>query len=282
MLSYRHGFHAGNFADVLKHLVQIAILQYLKKKDSPFYYHDTHAGAGMYTISHTYMQKNREYLGGISRVWSAKPKSSLIKDYLDLIRQLNPSDKLTCYPGSPELAVRMLRSQDRAWMGERHTTDFRILSDHFSRRSGVHCEMVDAWEGLKAKLPPKERRGLVLVDPSYELDSDYRQVSRAIEDALKRFAEGIFAIWYPVIDEKTSEKLLRRFSDLPAKEKLHIRIDPGKDKTKPGMRACGMVIINPPYKLVDTMKQTLPELVALLAEDGKIATYMVEKLVASQ
>lgn len=280
MLSYRHGFHAGNFADVLKHLVQVAILQYLKKKDTPFYYHDTHAGAGNYTISHTYMQKNREYLGGITRVWPAKPKSQLLKDYLDIIRQLNTAGTLTTYPGSPEIAVRLLRSQDRAWLGERHTTDFRILSEHFSRYTGVHFEMMDAWEGLKAKLPPRERRGLVLVDPSYELDSDYRQVTRAIEDALQRFAQGIYSIWYPVIDERTTDKLLRRFAALPAKDKLHIRLDLSKDKTEPGMHACGMVIINPPYTLAEMMKETMPELIKLLVDDPKAGRFIVEQLVA--
>ncbi len=282
MLSYRHGFHAGNFADVLKHLVQVAILQYLKKKDTPFYYHDTHAGAGIYTIAHTYMQKNREYLGGIARILAAKPRSHLLKDYLDIIRQFNTAGGLTTYPGSPEIAVRLLRSQDRAWMGERHTTDFRILSEHFSRYSSVHCEMMDAWDGLKAKLPPKERRGLVLVDPSYELDSDYRQVTRAIEDALQRFAQGIYAIWYPLIDERTTDKLLRRFAALPAKDNLHIRLDLGKDKTEPGMHACGMLIINPPFTLAETMKQTLPELITLLADDQRTGRYRVEKLVASR
>jgi len=277
MLSYRHGFHAGNFADVLKHLVQVAILQYLKKKDAPIYYHDTHAGAGTYAIAHSYMQKNREYLDGITRLWLARPKSRLLLDYLEIIQQLNPTDKLTTYPGSPEIAVRMLRSTDRIWLGELHTTDFRGLSEHYSRYPGVHCEMMDAWQGLKAKLPPKERRGLVLIDPSYELDSDYRQISKGMEDALQRFAQGIYAIWYPVIDERTTEKLLRRFAALPAKENLHIRLDLGK--VRPGMHACGMFIINPPYTLAETMKQTMPELLALLVDEKSSGHFLVESLI---
>jgi 23S rRNA (adenine2030-N6)-methyltransferase len=278
MLSYRHGFHAGNFADVLKHLVQIAILQYLKKKATPFYYHDTHAGSGSYNVSHPYMQKNREYLGGITRIWESKPVSPLLKEYLALVRQLNPTGELLCYPGSPEIAVRLLRHMDRAWFGEKHTTDFRILSTHYRKHPGVHCEMMDAWQGLKAKLPPKEHRGLILIDPSYELESDYRQLTRALEDALQRFALGTYAIWYPVIDERTTDKLLRRFAALPVRDNLHIHLDLGKEKSEPGMHACGMFVINPPFTLADTMKQTMPELLSLLADNKKTGRFLIEKL----
>lgn len=193
MLSYRHGFHAGNFADVLKHTVLVAVLQYLKKKDSPFYFHDTHAGAGSYRISHVYMQKNHEYLAGIDRLWQTRPVSPLLQDYLEVIRRLNPPGKLNVYPGSPAIAINLLRPIDRTFLGERHSTDFRILSDHYSDHKNVQCEMTDAWQGLKAKLPPKERRGLILIDPSYELEVDYRDVPRALAEALHRFAQGI--IW---------------------------------------------------------------------------------------
>ncbi len=277
MLSYRHGFHAGNFADVLKHLVEVAILQYLKKKDTPFYYHDTHAGAGLYKVAHTYMQKNREYAGGIGRLWSAKPKSQLLQDYLGIIRQLNPDGALAVYPGSPEIAVHMLRPTDRIWLGERHPTDFRILSEHYRRKAGVSCEMMDAWQGLKARLPPRERRGLILIDPSYELENDYRQVSRGLEDALQRFAMGTYAVWYPIIDARTTDNLLRRFTVLPCKENLHVSLDIGKVEGGPSMHACGIVILNPPYTLEATLKETLPELLALLSAN-KHGDYVVEKL----
>lgn len=278
MLSYRHGYHAGNFADVLKHVVLVAILEYLKKKDAPFYYHDTHAGAGSYRVSHSYMQKNREYADGIARLWDARPKSALLKGYLAILHQLNPGPALETCPGSPEIAACMLRKGDRAWLGERHTTDFRILSRHFGDRSGFHCEMLDAWEGLKAKLPPKERRGLVLIDPSYEIDSDYRQLSKAVDDALQRFAQGIYAIWYPLIDEYAAEKLVQRLAVLPAKDKLHLRLDTGAGK--PGMHGCGMVILNPPYTLQEMMQQTMPELVTLLERHKSRGHSLVESLTA--
>jgi 23S rRNA (adenine2030-N6)-methyltransferase len=280
MLSYRHGYHAGNFADVLKHSVLVAILQYLKKKDTPFYFHDTHAGAGTYRILHGYMQKNREYLTGIDRLWQARPKSTLVQDYLEVIRSLNPPGKLNNYPGSPAIATRMLRPIDRAFLGERHSTDFRILSDHYNDRKNVQCEMIDAWQGLKSRLPPKERRGLILIDPSYELEADYRETSRALEEALQRFAQGIYAIWYPVLDEYTTEKFLNRFTRLSAKEILHVRLDTGTEGA--GMHGCGLIILNPPYTLAGTLKSGLPELTTMLEVAPGKGRHRIELLEASR
>jgi 23S rRNA (adenine2030-N6)-methyltransferase len=277
MLSYRHGFHAGNFADVLKHLVQIQILEYLKKKDAPFYYHDTHAGSGLYAIADPYMQKNQEYQSGIERIWYAEPLTPLLNDYLAFIRMLNPEGKLAYYPGSPEVASRLVRDQDRIFLGERHTTDFTNLSEQYGRQNGIHCELIDAWDGLKAKLPPIERRGLILIDPSYEIKADYTQIPRVVQDALLRFSNGIFAIWYPVIDTYVSDKLVQKLGRLTANDILHLQLDLGRDRSAPGMHACGMVIINPPYTLADSMKETMPELFGLLAESRR-GFYKVESL----
>jgi len=279
MLSYRHGYHAGNFADVMKHLILISILEYLKKKATPFYYHDTHAGAGIYGIKHRYMQKNREYMAGIGRLWGVEVKTPLLKDYLAIIRQLNPTSELEFYPGSPEIAVRLMRKTDRAWLGEMHPTEFEILSEHFHDQHRVKCEKLDAWQGLKAKLPPLERRGLICIDPSYEIDSDYKQVYKGILEALHRFANGVYAIWYPVADIKKTEKMLKQFAGSGIPGILDVQLGISKPDPGPGMHASGMLIINPPYTLAETMQQTLPELVSILCGDDLIGNYHVETLI---
>jgi len=282
MLSYRHAFHAGNFSDVLKHLVLIAILQYLKQKEAPFYYHDTHAGAGIYAMAHPYMQKNREYRGGIGRLWRSTPKSPLIKDYIDIVHQVNPDGNLAIYPGSPEIAARLLRRSDRAWFGERHRSDFQFLSEHYAKHRSVHCEKLDAWVGLKAKLPPRERRGLVFIDPAYEIDSEYKHVYTGIAEALQRFATGIYALWYPVVDVKKTDKLIRRFVESEIEGILHIRLGITGTDIGPGMHASGMLVLNPPYTLAKTMQQTLTELVLLLGDDKRTGQFLVESLVAAR
>jgi 23S rRNA (adenine2030-N6)-methyltransferase len=278
MLSYRHGYHAGNFSDVLKHLVLIAILQYLKKKDAPFYYHDTHAGAGVYKITHPYMQKKREYEGGIGRLWRTRSRSALINDYLAIVRQVNPDGNLAVYPGSPEIASRLLRRTDRAWFGERHSTDFEFLSEHFHNHRGTHCEKMDSWEGLKAKLPPPERRGLIFIDPAYEIDSEYKHVYTGVAEGLRRFATGTYAIWYPVVDVKKTDKLIRRFAESDIANILHLRLGLTGSDVGPGMHASGMIILNPPYTLAGTMQETLPELVKLLGDEKRSGQYLIEKL----
>lgn len=278
MLSYRHGYHAGNYSDVMKHLILISILQYLKTKEKPFYYHDTHAGAGIYGIKHRYMQKNQEYMAGIGRLWGKPVKSPLLLEYLAIIRQLNHANELQSYPGSPEIAVRLMRNRDRVWLGEMHPTEFVILSEHFSNQRRVQCEKLDAWQGLKAKLPPQERRGLIFIDPSYELDSDYKQVYYGIIEALRRFANGIYAIWYPVADKAKTEKMLKQFTGSYIPHILDIQLGITDQIPGPGMQASGMLIINPPYTLAETMQQTLPELVSILAGDDLIGHHHVEAL----
>lgn len=280
MLAYRHGFHAGNYSDVLKHLVQIAILQHLKKKPAPFYYHDTHAGAGVYEIAHSYMQKNREYLQGIGRLWNTDPKAPLLLSYLDIVRAVNPAGDLVMYPGSPEIAALLIRADDRIWLGELHGSDYKMLCEHFAKNRRVRCEQVDALSGLKAGLPPSEKRGLVFVDPSYETDRDYRLLHTWIREAYRRFARGIYAIWYPQLDTRTTDQLLRRFVLSGITDILHIQVKVTQENPNARLKGCGMVVINPPYTLAGTMRETLPELLGLLSNDPVDSAYLVETLVA--
>ena len=198
MLSYRHSYHAGNFADVLKHIVQVAIIEYLKKKDKPFTVHDTHAGAGSYTIASDHMQKTGEYRDGIARLLDNRTGVGVIDQYVALVKKLNPVGKLTEYPGSPLISASLLREQDRLQCSELHSTDFELLQRRFADDKRVRVEKLDAWQGFKAMLPPQHRRGLVLIDPSYEMEADYLGLLPALQMAMERFSTATYAIWYPV------------------------------------------------------------------------------------
>ncbi len=198
MLSYRHAFHAGNHADVLKHLLLVQLIHYLKQKDKPFWVIDTHAGAGLYELESGYATKLSEYEAGIGRLWSRPDLPASLAEYVDLVRALNPDGKLRFYPGSPWLALHAMREQDRLKLFELHSSDARHLQENFKdagRRVTIAAS--DGFAGLKALLPPPPRRGLILIDPSYEMREDYQHVLHALRDNLSRFATGLYALWYP-------------------------------------------------------------------------------------
>ncbi|HYD34210.1 MAG TPA: 23S rRNA (adenine(2030)-N(6))-methyltransferase RlmJ, partial [Methylophilaceae bacterium] len=204
MLSYRHAFHAGNHADVLKHFVLKEVLQYSAQKDKPFWYVDTHAGAGMYALDKGYAQQNAEYRDGIERLWNSQDLPPALVDYVALIRKLNPQGSLRHYPGSPAVARELLRPDDRMRLFELHPNDSKLLRQEFlvdnpQANRQMLIETQDGFAGLKALLPPPPRRAVVLIDPPYEDKSDYQRVVEAIKDSLERFADGTYMIWYPVL-----------------------------------------------------------------------------------
>jgi len=223
MLSYRHAFHAGNHADVLKHVVLIQSLRYLNQKDAPYMYIDTHAGAGLYALDNPYATKNKEYETGISRLWDRRDLPAPLVEYVELVKELNANSKtLRYYPGSPYLAHKIVRQDDRLRLFELHTTESQILGDNFrklepdavrqsARGRHVMIQQTDGLLALKGLLPPPTRRGLVLIDPSYEIKADYRLVKSTLADALKRFATGTFAVWYPLLQHLES----RQFPEKP-------------------------------------------------------------------
>ena len=196
MLSYRHAFHAGNHADVLKHLILTQIAEYMGEKPAPFWIIDTHAGAGRYALESAHATKLGEYKDGIGRLWDAKGLPPAVTDYVDLVRQLNPDGPLKHYPGSPWLARQLLREGDRLRVFEMHSTDIRLLQECFKGAGrAVTVSEGDGFAGLKALLPPPTRRALVLIDPSYETKSDYTSVIKGLQEALRRFPTGTSARW---------------------------------------------------------------------------------------
>jgi 23S rRNA (adenine2030-N6)-methyltransferase len=200
LLSYRHSFHAGNFADVLKHIVLVEILEHLAAKEKAFEYIDSHAGAGLFDLTHGHAEKLEEFRGGIGRLWDRDWPE--LRRYFEIIRACNPSGSLNYYPGSPLIAMHFLRPRDRAWLFELHPKDSRRLEKNTqgSHRIRVACQ--DGHQGLLALLPPASRRGLILIDPSYEIKSEYEQVLETVKKACRKFSSGIYAIWYPVIERE--------------------------------------------------------------------------------
>ncbi|WP_455648263.1 23S rRNA (adenine(2030)-N(6))-methyltransferase RlmJ [Lonepinella koalarum] len=269
MLSYRHSFHAGNHADVLKHIVQMLIIENLQQKDKGFYYLDTHAGVGKYRLLSEESEKTAEYLAGIARLWQQKDLPEEIQRYVNLIKKLNYGGKeLRYYAGSPFIASLMLREQDRALFIELHPADYPLLRNTFKDYQNISTKRDDGFQQLKATLPPKERRGLVLIDPPYELKEDYDLVVRAIVEGYKRFATGIYAIWYPVALRQQTKRIIKCLEATGIRKILQIELAVRPDSDQRGMTASGMIVINPPWQLESQMKQILPYLVKTLVPEN--------------
>lgn len=269
MLSYRHGFHAGNHADVLKHIVLMLIIENLQLKEKGFYYLDTHAGAGRYRLFGKEAEKTAEFEEGIARLWARDDLPPDVRRYVDQIKRLNYGGKtLRYYAGSPLIAALLLRPQDRALLTELHPSDFPVLCNNFKAYPNVSIKRDNGFQQLKATLPPKERRGLVLIDPPYELKEDYDLVVKAVEEGYKRFATGIYAVWYPVVLRQQTKRIVRGLEQTGIRKILQIELAVRPDSAQRGMTASGMIVINPPWQLDAQMKSILPYLTDVLVPEG--------------
>jgi 23S rRNA (adenine2030-N6)-methyltransferase len=278
MLSYRHSFHAGNFADVLKHTVQTLIIEALKQKPKAFVYYDTHAGAGKYSLFSKYSRKNAEYKEGIEKIWLEKNSPEEISHYIDLIKKLNPDEKLTTYPGSPLVAHMLMSKQNRLELSELHPTDHALLEQEFNHLRSINVVQADGYKHLKRKLPPIQRRGLVLIDPPYELKNEYDDVIKNIKQAHNLFATGIYAVWYPVVSRHHVERFCNQFKTSGIKNILRIELNVKEDSNEHGMTGTGMIIINPPWKLEQQMQNLMPWLLENLKQDN-YANFIIEQIV---
>lgn len=268
MLSYRHSFHAGNHADVLKHTVQSLIIESLKEKEKPFLYLDTHAGAGRYKLSGEHAERTGEYLEGIARLWQYDDVPEVLTPYLNAVKAFNHSGSLHYYPGSPLIARHLLRDDDTLQLSELHSSDYPLLRNEFQKDERATVHRGDGYQQLKAKLPPPSRRGFSLIDPPYELKSDYQAVVQGIAEGHKRFATGVYALWYPVV---LRQHVKRMFKDLEAtgiRNILQIELAVRPDSDQRGMTGSGMLVINPPWKLEKQMTELLPWLHKVLVPAG--------------
>jgi len=276
VLSYRHSYHAGNHADVLKHIVQVEILSHLTKKASAFDYIDTHAGAGLYDLHSEYAKKLQEYQQGIGKL-KVKDWPEL-SQYFDVVASHNPVDKLDFYPGSPFITDYFLRKQDRSWLYELHPNDAGLLAKSMAKSRQTRVMSDDGFKGLLSLLPPVSRRALVLIDPSYEIKTDYIQVVDVLTEAYKKFPTGTYALWYPVVDRMNIEQLERRFKRSGIKNIQRYELGIARDQFGTGMSASGMIVINPPWTLMAKMQQVLPKLVTVLGGEG--AFYKCDQLIS--
>lgn len=265
MLSYRHGYHAGNWADVLKHAVYAFCLAYLKAKPKPFFVIDSHAGAGIYDLAGPMAARLGEWREGIARVWQAPSPPVLFAEYLAVLADLNPEGRLVRYPGSPELARRLLRPGDRLQLSELHPTDHASLA---ASHRGVR--KTDGFQALVAAMPPKERRGIALVDPSYEIKDDFDHVVDAVAAAHRRFSTGTFVVWYPVVERERTELMVERFVTSRIRAQYRIELGLRPDSADRGMTASGLIVINPPWTLPEAVGAALPWLAAHLGAGGPV------------
>ncbi len=264
-MNYRHRFHAGNFADVVKHSVLALLLKSLHRKDTPFCYLDTHAGAGRYDLMGEAAQKTGEYRDGILRLWQT-PALPELADYLAAVRAINADGALHYYPGSPLIARFFLRPRDRLVLLERQPDDSAQLNTAFAGDRRVTVATQNGYAGLKALLPPKEKRGLVLIDPPYESDKEYGQVIEGLRIAQARWASGIFALWYPIKSRPPVERFQRALLATGIRKILAIDFCPYPEDSSFRLNGCGMVVVNPPWKLDETLQTLLPKLLAVLGQ----------------
>jgi len=278
MFSYRHAFHAGSHADILKHLTLMHLVEYLQEKPGALTIVDTHAGAGIYSLKDGFAAVSKEAEGGIVRllefIKQGKPISEGIQRYLEIVQTENTGDQLDAYPGSPFILARLLRPQDRLKLFELHPKEIDILRHNIgelkqAKQIDIYAE--DSFTRLKGLLPPPSRRGLVLIDPSYEDKQDYRYLEEAMEEALQRFATGCYAIWYPTLSRRESAALPDRMKKIAVNHKrswLHAELRVENAPGERRLQSSGMFIINPPWTLEKHLAEALPILTKALGIDG--------------
>lgn len=273
-MNYRHAYHAGNFADVVKHVILSRIVEYLKRKDQAFRVIDTHAGIGLYDLRGTEAGKTSEWTGGISRVFDAVEKDEipaaaieLLQPYLDVVRAVNNGKDLRHYPGSPLLTRHLLRKQDRLSALELHPQDAKKLAKLFDGDYQARVIELDGWLSLGAHMPPKEKRGLVLVDPPFEIEGEFDRLVDGLVKAYKRFPGGTYALWYPVKDRKETERFSKRLRETEIPKIMRIELAIRAPSLEPRLDGTGMIVVNPPYTLESEMQTLLPCLTKLLSEE---------------
>lgn len=277
-MNYRHSFHAGNFADVVKHVVLARILAYLGQKDAPFRVLDTHAGAGLYDLQGEDARRTGEWEAGIGAVLRAEFSPAvreLLAPWLALVAEFNPpgagtddAHPLGRYPGSPLIAQALTRPQDRLLFCETEPGVRRALEEAVGRDARAKVLSMDAWQALGAHLPPKERRGLVLIDPPFEQPGEFHRMAEGLENAHKRFATGIYALWYPIKDVRAVDAFRRELERAHIPKTLNIQFDIRSVRQADTLSGCGMVVVNPPFTLADELRTVLSALAPVLASDG--------------
>jgi len=265
VLSYRHAYHAGNTADVLKHIVLLALLEHMRSKDKGFKYIDTHAGAGAYSLQSEFSEKTAEWQRGIGRHLNCNAQRPLLRM---LVSAVQTGEEKIIYPGSPKLAASALRRQDSGACYELHSTDAKLLANNLRSQAAIKLHQSDGLAGLLSQLPTPTRRALVLIDPSYELKTDYQDIPKTVHKALRKMSNAVIAIWYPVVDRSLSNHMVKSLTAGLSQRIDCFELGERADSEGYGMTSSGMLIINSPWDLAQTMSALLPELAAQHSLDG--------------
>jgi 23S rRNA (adenine2030-N6)-methyltransferase len=271
-MNYRHAFHAGNFADVVKHAVLVRILLHLRSKATPFRVIDTHAGAGRYNLRGSEATRGSEWRAGIGRLIGARLSQearALLAPYLDAVVMLSGSRELVSYPGSPALTQALLRSQDRLIACELEPNAAAALNRNLAADKRCKAIAIDGWTALNAYVPPKERRGLVIIDPAFEDTDDFPRLGDALLAAHRKWGSGIYLAWYPVKQCEPAETLARRLRQSGIPKILRSGLSVAKPRQEGPLRACGLIIVNPPWTLERELEILLPALAKVLSGDGR-------------
>lgn len=271
-MNYRHVFHAGNFADVVKHTILTRILTYLMRKDAPFRVIDTHAGVGLYDLQGAAAEKTGEWVDGIGRLAGRDlpaPVQNLLAPYLNAVRTQNPGGELRFYPGSPMITRSMLRQQDRLMALELHPADVEALRENFAGDFQVRVTHVDGWQALGTHLPPKEKRGLVLIDPPFEERNEFERMAQNLIKAHKRWPTGLYALWYPIKDVADVDKFVALLKATGIPKILRLELTIRQPSKPPRLHGTGMIVINPPFVLEEEMQTLLPVLADVLSDEGR-------------
>ena len=279
MLSYRHAFHAGNHADVLKHYVLSIILDYFNQKTTPYTVVDTHAGAGLYELEGEFSQKNAEFETGIAKLINVNNLPQSLAQFVQIIQSFNDENRLDFYPGSPKIIQQFLRSTDKLRLFELHPNDYNLLANNFlPKNRQTIITLQDGFNGLKACLPPLSKRGIVLIDPPYEVKDYYLRVVECIKDNLSRFATGTYCIWYPLLQRPEPVQMVEKLMGISAKWlRVELSIQ-APNVNGYGMHGSGMFIINPPHILPDLLDKTLPVLTKILELDNFGNSFIVSNI----
>ena len=279
MLAYRHQFHAGNFADVFKHALLAQLVLALEKKAKPFLYLDTHAGIAHYDLLHEWAQKKAEYKDGIALVWERDDAPPAMAPYLDAVRAENRDGKLRYYPGSPRIVRGLLRASDRMVLTELNTKDCNALATLYLRDRQVKVQMQDGYQALKAFLPPSERRGLVFIDSSFDRAQEFKRLTEGFVEAYKKFATGVYALWYPLMEPAAMNAFERRVIATGVRKILQLEISVHPENWTLSLRGCGLLIVNPPFGFEASARKLLAWLAPVLSR-GRAPAAQVRWLVA--
>jgi 23S rRNA (adenine2030-N6)-methyltransferase len=266
-MNYRHAFHAGNFADVLKHAVLVRILVHLRAKPAPFRVIDTHAGCGLYDLTSCEANRNPEWRDGVGRLLAA-PRLPVLMPYLEAVAAFNKGGMLTAYPGSAALVRALMRGADRLIACELEPTAASALARNLRHDRRCKAIAIDGWRALNAYVPPKERRGLVLIDPPFEQGEDFLRIAKAIEGAHRKWPTGIYLAWYPLKDRRPADRLAQALNRATISKMLRVELELPMPNNSQRLRACGLILINPPWTIERELRLIMPHLIASLGPGG--------------